>query len=39
MDGTLVGTNGVCKQGMDIAYEGTYQPWRAVQRAGSLAPP
>jgi Transposase DDE domain group 1 len=24
MDGTLVGTNGSCKQGMDIAYEGTW---------------
>ena len=24
MDGTLVGTNGACKQGMDIAYEGTW---------------
>jgi hypothetical protein len=24
MDGTLVGTTGSCKQGMDIAYEGTW---------------
>jgi hypothetical protein len=24
MDGTLVGTTGACKQGMDIAYEGTW---------------
>src|SRR5437588_3197502 len=24
MDGTLVGTSGSCKQGMDIAYEGTW---------------
>jgi hypothetical protein len=24
MDGTLVGTTGCCKQGMDIAYEGTW---------------
>jgi hypothetical protein len=24
MDGTLVGTKGECKQGMDIAYEGTW---------------
>jgi len=24
VDGTLVGTSGVCKQGMDIAYEGTW---------------
>jgi hypothetical protein len=24
MDGTLVGTTGVCKRGMDIAYEGTW---------------
>src|SRR5437588_2191766 len=24
LDGTLVGTNGACKQGMDIAYEGTW---------------
>jgi len=24
MDGTLVGTDGECKQGMDIAYEGTW---------------
>jgi hypothetical protein len=24
MDGTVVGTNGECKQGMDIAYEGTW---------------
>ena len=24
MDGTLVGTNGACKEGMDIAYDGTW---------------
>jgi hypothetical protein len=24
MDGTLVGTSGACKQGMDIAYDGTW---------------
>ena len=24
MDGTLVGTTGVCKQGMDLAYDGTW---------------
>src|SRR6185369_8133176 len=24
MDGTLVGTTGECKKGMDIAYEGTW---------------
>jgi hypothetical protein len=33
MDGTLVATTGECKQGMDIAYDGTwgYHPgWPCV---------